>query len=190
MTTTANYILTATVGGQDFIFEYEDAMDVWHVLEEFYTEDYAEVLIELEGSETFPVEVKAMHNGKVITTYRLQFNGCVFDHFFAKGWKADCDPYTLNEFVKDIKMSEEKPKHISHDVTCYWMYMWNKWTEEECKIAFGNTDYRHFWNKWCECWDRMGGPHGSAEIFYAELTDHNRDRIVRRAIEVYENEKN
>lgn len=106
MATTANYILTATVDGQEHIFEYEDAMDIWQTLEEFYSEDYAEVLIELEGSETFPVEVKAMQNGKVIAAYRLTFNGCVFDHFFAKGWKTGCDPYTLDEFVKDIGMKE------------------------------------------------------------------------------------
>lgn len=79
-----------------------------------------------------------------------------------------------------------KEKSVSHDVSCYWFYMWNKWTEEECKIVFKDDDYRHFWNKWCECYDRMGGPRGAAEIFYAELTDHNRDRIVARAIEVYD----
>ena len=88
MTTTANYILTATVDGQEHIFEYEDTMDVWQTLEEFYSSDYSETIANRAGSGEFPVEVKAMHNGKVITTYRLKFNGCVFDHFFAKGWKA------------------------------------------------------------------------------------------------------
>lgn len=108
MTTTANYILAATVDGQEHIFEYEDTMDVWQTLEEFYSSDYSETIANRAGSGEFPVEVKAMQNGKVITTYRLKFNGCVFDHFFAKGWKAGCDPYTLDEFIKDIEMKENR----------------------------------------------------------------------------------
>lgn len=103
---TANYILTATVDGQEYIFEYEDTMDIWQTLEEFYSSDYSETIANRAGSGEFPVEVKAMHNGKVITTYCFKFNGCVFDHFFAKGWKTGCDPYTLDEFIKDIEIRE------------------------------------------------------------------------------------
>ena len=106
MTTTAYYILTATVDGQEHIFEYEDTMDVWQTLEEFFTEDYPEAIVHLAGSGEFPVEVRAMCDGRVITIYHLTFNGCVFDHYFAKGWKAGCDPYTLDEFIKDIGMKE------------------------------------------------------------------------------------
>lgn len=187
MITQINYILRSVVGGETYLFEYYDKNEIGEVVSAFYFEDYPEKLLHLQGSGLFPVEVLAMDGGKVCTTYRFQLDDCAFDHFFAKGWKAGCDPYTLDEFKKDIHFREVKqPQAVSHDVSCYWFYMWNKWTEEECKVVF--EDYHHFWNKWCECYDRMGGPRGAAEIFYASLTDHNRDSIVARAIEVYDRE--
>lgn len=32
-------------------------------------------------------------------------------------------------------------------VSSFHYYMWNAWSEEECKITFGGA-YKHFWEKW------------------------------------------
>jgi len=106
MATKAKYILKATLSGKDYIFTYEDTQ-VWQAIEDFYFSDYPK-LIHLADSELFPVEVKVVADGKVITTYQFQFCGCVFDHFFIKGWKAGCNLYTLDEFAKDIELHTQK----------------------------------------------------------------------------------
>ena len=73
-----------------------------------------------------------------------------------------------------------------NDVTSFFYYMWNRWSEQECRIAFKDGDYRHFWNKWCQAYDCMGGPRGAAEVFYMELSDTNRNKLVARALECYD----
>ncbi|MDD6017210.1 MAG: hypothetical protein PUC18_13215 [Prevotellaceae bacterium] len=72
-------------------------------------------------------------------------------------------------------------------VNSFFFYMWNRWSEEECKIAFknGTAEWQHFWNKWCEAYDMMGGPHGATEVFYAYLSNTNRELLVKRALECY-----
>ena len=79
---------------------------------------------------------------------------------------------------------EDKPK--KNDVTSFFYYMWNRWSEEECRIAFKDGDYNHFWSKWCEAYDTMKGPRGAAELFYMMLSDTNRDKLVKRALECYD----
>ena len=74
----------------------------------------------------------------------------------------------------------------TNDVTSFFYYMWNKWSEEECRIAFKDGDYKHFWNKWCQAYDELGGPRGAAEYFYMMLSDTNRDKLVKRALECYD----
>ena len=32
-------------------------------------------------------------------------------------------------------------------VSSFFYYMWNTWSEEECKIIFKGM-YKHFWAKW------------------------------------------
>jgi hypothetical protein len=72
-----------------------------------------------------------------------------------------------------------------NDVTSFFFYMWNKWSEEECKVVFKDDYYPHFWNKWCEVYDTMHGPRGATELFYMMLSDTNRDKLVARALELY-----
>ncbi len=74
-----------------------------------------------------------------------------------------------------------------NDVTSFMFYMWNRWCEEECRKVFGKDDFwPHFWKKWCSAYDRMNGPRGATEVFYAELSNNNRDKLVKRALECYD----
>ena len=68
-------------------------------------------------------------------------------------------------------------------VSSFFYYMWNAWCEEECKIVYGNM-YRHFWEKWSMMTDK--GIFGASERFYAELTDHYREKLVERAVSLYD----
>ncbi|MDM8269981.1 hypothetical protein QUW50_13195 [Barnesiella viscericola] len=61
--------------------------------------------------------------------------------------------------------------------------MWNAWNEDECKVVYGEM-YRHFWGKWSQMTDK--GVFGAAERFYAELTDHYREKLVERAVSLYD----
>lgn len=45
-------------------------------------------------------------------------------------------------------------------VSSFFFYMWNAWSEEECKAVYGNM-YLHFWEKWCVAADK--GTFGAAE---------------------------
>lgn len=62
-------------------------------------------------------------------------------------------------------------------VSSFFYYMWNAWCKEECKTVFKEM-YPHFWDKWCLMTDK--GVFGAAERFYAELTDHYREKLVER----------
>lgn len=105
MITTANYLLRAIVSNSDFYFEYEDCGDVWTALEQFWHDDYPEVLPEHDGSP-FPIDVIAMEDGKAIQKYEFTFNAVVFHAFFDKGHTVD-GIYTLDQFAKDIERKKE-----------------------------------------------------------------------------------
>ena len=107
----------------------------------------------------------------------------------------DIDPDDMpEESLKNVvawleqEMTPAKPK--SNDVTSFFYYMWNKWSEEECKVVFKDDYYPHFWNKWCEAYDTMHGPCGAAELFYMMLSETNRDKLVKRALEYYDGMNN
>lgn len=68
-------------------------------------------------------------------------------------------------------------------VSSFFYYMWNAWCEEECKVVYGDM-YRHFWEKWSLMTDK--GIFGAAERFYAELTDRYREKLVERAVSLYD----
>ena len=53
-------------------------------------------------------------------------------------------------------------------VSSFFYYMWNAWSEEECKTVYGGM-YPHFWGKWCVATDK--GTFGAAERFYLELSE-------------------
>ena len=108
MITTANYILKAVVDGEVFIFQYDEACDAWEALEQFWHEDYPEVLID-KGGGLFPIDVIAMDGGKAIRKYEFEFNEGTFHAFFDHGHTAD-GTYTLDQFAKDIERKpEDKP---------------------------------------------------------------------------------
>jgi len=108
MITTANYLLRANVSNSDFYFEYADCGDVWTALEQFWHDDYPEVLPEHDGSP-FPITVTALDgNGEACGQHTLTFNSAAFHAFYDHGRKAS-GPYTLDEFAKDI---ERKPELV------------------------------------------------------------------------------
>ena len=68
-------------------------------------------------------------------------------------------------------------------VSSFFYYMWNAWSEEECKAVYGGM-YLHFWGKWCVATDK--GTFGAAERFYLELSEDNRRILVERAVSKYD----
>ena len=68
-------------------------------------------------------------------------------------------------------------------VSSFFYYMWNAWSEEECKTVYGGM-YPHFWEKWCVATDK--GTFGAAERFYLELSEDNRRLLVERAVSIYD----
>ena len=75
---------------------------------------------------------------------------------------------------------------MKNQVTCFFHYMWNKWSEDEAKIVFADScgGYKHYWNKWCYFCEEYG-VRSAVDMFYAELDDTNRDKLVSRALECY-----
>lgn len=71
-------------------------------------------------------------------------------------------------------------------VSSYLYYMWNAWDKNECEKVYGHA-YLHFWNKWCDFAKK--DVYSAAEKFYAELTECNREPLVKRANEVYHGSK-
>ena len=78
-----------------------------------------------------------------------------------------------------------------NDVTSFFFYMWNAWCKEECEKAFEKSqcEWQHFWNKWCAFYNQYGSD-GAIPRFYAELSDYNRDLLVKRATELYDRHRN
>ena len=105
MITTANYIIKATIKDRFFIMQFNGG-DVWTALEEFWHEDWPDVMAQFGGGDTFPLDVYAMDGTEVITTYAFTFNASVFHAFYDHGHKAD-GPYTLDEFDRDIRRKEK-----------------------------------------------------------------------------------
>ena len=66
-------------------------------------------------------------------------------------------------------------------VSSFFFYMWNAWSEEECKAVYGNM-YPHFWEKWCVAADK--GTFGAAERFYLELSEDSRRLLVEQAVDI------
>lgn len=74
-------------------------------------------------------------------------------------------------------------------VESYFYYMWNRWSKEECMIAFKNSSCgpMHFWAKWESLANK--DIFGAAEKLFAELSEDNRELLVKRALECYEGRK-
>ena len=72
-------------------------------------------------------------------------------------------------------------------ISSFFFYMWNAWSEKECEAAFKDSECgsQHLWGKWCSICDRFG-VHGTAERFFAELSEPNRLLLVNRACQLYD----
>lgn len=194
MITKVRFILTVNVADGKYVFAYE-GRTLDQVLDIFWHTDYYDTLSNFKDGGGFLIdvlEVPAALGGKVLNTYKVGFNACVFHHYYDKGWKCNEKgeriTYTLDEFHKDlIKVREDLEREEKYDnkATSLFFYMWNCWCEEECKKAFADGDYNHFWKKWCGITEEHGR-FGSVEHFYAELSNNNRDKLVRRACEMFD----
>lgn len=78
-----------------------------------------------------------------------------------------------------------------NDVSSFFYYMWNAWSEEECARAFAESPagWQHFWSKWLGC-AKKNNRFGAVEEFFAELSEHYKDMLVRRAVETYDRGRN
>ena len=186
MITTANYIVKAVVDGEVFIFQYEASV-VWEALEQFWHEDYPEVLID-KGGGLFPIDVIAMDGGKVIRKYGFEFNAGVFHAFFDKGHTSD-GIYTLDQFAKDVERKpEDKPdvkqltammdrwagfccNHPPYDEVILWMVGGSK----------KHYLYQHFCAKWLHlCEDICHDDTMATWVrFYRELDDQYAERLMQ-----------
>ena len=184
----STFVLTARLGEYDINMFHYNCMSLEEALSQFWHNDYPEHLIEHDSNTLFPIDIICMpdEDGQVERTLHLMFNCVAFNHFFDKGWSASSQEpdkrYTLDQFLKDIDRKPEK----QNDITSFMFYMWNAWCEEECQEAFKDGDWKHFWSKWCHWCNQIGSAWGATERFYSELSDHNRDRLVRRALAIYE----
>ena len=84
---------------------------------------------------------------------------------------------TINQMERTMEYQAE------NTVSSFFYYMWNAWSEEECKTVYGGM-YPHFWEKWCVATDK--GTFGAAERFYLELSEDNRRILVERAVSIYD----
>lgn len=110
MITSANYVLIAYVGSEQYRFEYEDCGDMWEALEQFWHEDY-EVLNEEDHTECFAVDVVAMEYGKAIKRYEVAFDASIFHYFYDHG------RITLNEFsdaIRDVRAGLDAKKEFDN----------------------------------------------------------------------------
>ena len=80
-------------------------------------------------------------------------------------------------------MATEINNQAENAVSSFFYYMWNAWNEDECKVVYGEMS-RHFWEKWSQMTGK--GIFGASERFYAELTDHYWEKLVERAISLYD----
>jgi hypothetical protein len=189
MITKANFILVATVAGEKYVFEYQKK-DLDEVLEEFYIKDYPKFLINLKDNELFPLEVldcRPSLGGLVANTLKTVFHATLYRTIFDIGSTVD-GPYTFDDFHKDLmkaRVKMDREEKYDNKATSLLFYMWNRWCLEECKIVFKDGDWNHFWNKWCG-YNSEYGRFGAVEDFYASLTNDNRDKLVRRACEMYD----
>ena len=105
---------------------------------------------------------------------RRTYNGV---HLNKKSNTQDVVEQSLTTNRRTMKYQAE------NTVSSFFYYMWNAWSEEECKAVYGGM-YPHFWEKWCVATDK--GTFGAAERFYLELSEDNRRILVERAVSIYD----
>ena len=65
-------------------------------------------------------------------------------------------------------------------VSSFFYYMWNTFDKEEAIHIYGKNMGEHFYGKW----------DGNIETLYGEMTTDNREKLVNRALELYNGSKN
>jgi hypothetical protein len=187
MITTANYIVKAVVDGEVFIFQYDEAGDAWEALEQFWHEDYPEVLID-KGGGLFPIDVIAMEDSKAIRKYEFEFNAGEFHAFFDKGHTVD-GIYTLDQFAKDI---ERKPgsSTTTTDIIALWSD-WcmdyddeNLWLDYMVKHPKGHCSRQHLQEKWDYCYEKYGSK-AAMNMLWRELDSDNREILTEYIMTKY-----
>jgi len=66
-----------------------------------------------------------------------------------------------------------------NEVTAFMFYMFNIWNQQEAHRLFGQTLGQHIFGKWCS----FGS--GKELLWYAELDNSCRQKLVDRANELY-----
>lgn len=187
MTTTANYLLIAYVGGEQYHFEYEKCGDKWEALDQFWHEDWECKFARME-KQCFAVDVVAMYNGKAIKCYEVAFEMSYFHHFYDHGH------ITLNEFSDAIRkiradLDEEKkskpdPKQMKGLMDRWAGFCYNHPPYDEVILwMVGGSKqyylYQHFCSKFLHLCSVCHEDTMSAWIkFYRELDDQWAERLM------------
>lgn len=187
MTTTANYLLVAQIDGEEYHFQYEDSYDVWATLEQFWHEDYPEVLID-KGGGLFPITVLSMLQGKVMYRYEFTFNCAVFHAFFDNGHTVS-GIYTLDQFAKDIARKADEPA-----TPCDIIALWSDWCmdydDEDMWLDYmtkhpkAHCNRQHLQEKWDHCYGKYGSK-AAMNMFWRELDSDNRAILTEYIITKY-----
>lgn len=195
MTTTANYIVKAVVDGEVFIFQYDEAGDAWEALEQFWHEDYPEVLIDKGG--LFPIDVIAMDGGKGIRKYEFMFNAGVFHAFFDHGHTAN-GTYILDQFAKDIERKQKdqpSPKQLTAMMDRWAGFCYNHPPYEDVILwMVGGSKqhyiYQHFCSKFSHLCDLChDDTMGAWMKLYRELDSEWAERLLDYVYNVWKRDK-
>lgn len=71
-----------------------------------------------------------------------------------------------------------------NEVECFMYYMYNKWNLSEAKHVFGEDLGTHIYNKWV---GKHEYSHDVTMSWYGDLDTSCRNKIYKRAIELYGN---
>ena len=75
-----------------------------------------------------------------------------------------------------------------NDTTLFFFFMWNRWDEKSCSEIFGNES-EHIWKYWCELYETHGSS-GAITHLYLALSDINRNKLVKYAVNSYKSKNN
>lgn len=72
-----------------------------------------------------------------------------------------------------------------NQVDCYLYFMWNQWRPSQCNLIF-NAEYNweYIWDKWDRAVNEAGLV-GAPAVFYAGLSEHPRELLVKAAVKFY-----
>ena len=73
------------------------------------------------------------------------------------------------------------------EVLSFHIYMWNKWSKEECETVFGDLA-DHIWDKWVDYCSETNSTTAPA-LLVRDLDEDNLDKLINRACELYDGRK-